>query len=83
MYRYVPAPFFLEDTTIILDIDSLVEFLALDTHGMMGKQMTASEFQLSKRFSTIYHCPHMKLLSKNLTFLCLYKLFTQNADNSL
>ena len=81
LYRHVPAPFFLEDTSIILDIESPAEFLALDTHGMMGRQMTASEFQLCKRFSTVYHCPHMNLLSKNLTSLCLYNLFTQNADN--
>ena len=82
LYIHVPAPFFLKDATIILDIESPAEFLALDTHGMMGKQMTASEFQLCKRFSMIYHCPHMNLLSKNFTSLCLYNLFTQNADNN-
>ena len=48
LYRHVPAPFFLEDTTIILDIENPAEFLALDTHGMMGKQMSASEFQCVK-----------------------------------
>ena len=63
LYIHAPAPFFLEDTSIIMDINSLADFLALDTHDMMGQQMNASEFQLSKRFSTVYHCPYMKLLS--------------------
>ena len=81
LYRHVPAPFFLENTSVILDVESPAEFLALDTHGIVGKQMTSSEFQLCKKISTVYHCPDMNLLSKNLTSLCLYNLYSQNAAN--
>ena len=45
LYRHVPAPFFLENTSVILHVESPAEFLALDTHGIFGKQMTSSEFQ--------------------------------------
>ena len=81
LYRHVPAPFFLENTSVILDVESPAEFLALDTHGMVGRQMTSSEFQLCTKVSSIYHCPDMNLLSKNLTTLCLYNLFSQSAAN--
>ena len=43
--------------------------------------MTPSEFQLCTKVSTIYHCPDMNLLSKNLSTLCLYNLFSQSAAN--
>ena len=36
---------------------------------------------MCKKISTIYHCPDMNLLSKNLTTLCLYNFFTQSAFN--
>ena len=81
LYRHVPAPFFLGNTSVILDVESPAEYLALDTHGMVGKQMTSSEFQLCKKISTVFHCTDMNLLSKNLTTLCLYKLITQSAYN--
>ena len=78
LYRYVPAPFFLDDSKVALEIHSKFEYLALDTHGMMGKQMTASEFQLCRKVGNIYHCPHMNLLNKNLESLCLYNLYSQS-----
>ena len=81
LYRHVPAPFFLENTSVVLDVESSAEYLALDTHGFVGKQMTSSEFQLCKKISAVYHCPNMNLLSKNLTNLCLYNLFSQSASN--
>ena len=78
LYRYVPAPFFLDDSKVALEIHSEYEYLALDTHSMMGKQMRASEFQLCRKVGTIYHCPHMNLLNKNLETLCLYNLYSQS-----
>ena len=69
LYRHVPAPFFLGNSSVILDVESSAEYLALDTHGLVGKQMTSSEFQLCKKISAVYHCPNMNLLSKNLTNL--------------
>ena len=81
LYRHFPAPFFLGNTSVILDVESPAEFLALDTHGMVGRQMTSSEFQMCKKISTVYHCPDMNLLSKNLTMLCVYNLFSQSASN--
>ena len=81
LYRHVPAPFFLGNTSVILDVESPAEFLGLDTHGIVGRQMTSSEFQLCTKVSTIYHCPDMNLLSKNLTTLCLHNLFSQSAAN--
>ena len=81
LYRHVPAPFFLGNTSVILDVESPAEYLALDTHGLVGKQMTSSEFQLCKKISAVYHCPNMNLLSKNLTNLCLYNLYSQSASN--
>ena len=66
---------------MILDVESSAEYLALDTHGLVGTQMTSSEFQLSKKISTVYHCPDMNLLSQNLTNICLYNLFSQSASN--
>ena len=81
LYRHVPAPFFLGNSSVILDVESSAEYLALDTHGLVGKQMTSSEFQLCKKISAVYHCPNMNLLSKNLTNLCLYNLYSQSASN--
>ena len=48
LYRYVPAPFLLDEQKVLLEIISPAEYLALDTHGMVGKQLTASEFQLCR-----------------------------------
>ena len=81
LYRHIPAPFFLDNKHVMLDIESPAEFLAVDTHRIMGKQMTATEFQLCKRMSTVYHCPNMNLLSKKPTDLCLFNLFTQSVAN--
>ena len=53
----------------------------MDARGFVGKQMTSLEFQLCKKISALYHCPNMNLLSKNLTNLCLYNLYSQNASN--
>ena len=81
MIQTCTAPFFLGNTSVILDVESSAEYLALDTHGLVGKQTTSSEFQLCKKISTVYHCPDMNLLSKNLTNLCLYNFFSQSASN--
>ena len=54
LFKHVPAPFFLENTSVIIDVDSSAEYLALDTHGFVGKQMTSSEFQICKKISSVY-----------------------------
>ena len=66
LYRYVPAPFLLDEQKVLLEIISPAEYLALDTHGMVGKQMTALEFQLCRRLGNVYHCPNMNLVNKDL-----------------
>ena len=38
--------FLLDQQKVSLEIISPAEYLALDIHGMVGKQLTASEFQL-------------------------------------
>ena len=60
-----------------LEIISPAEYLALDTHGMVGKQLTASEFQLCRRLGNVYHCPNMNLVNKDLKTLCLYNIYSQ------
>ena len=81
LYRHIPAPFFLDNEHLVMDIESPAEFLAVDTHRTIGKQMTATEFQMCNRISTVYHCPNMNLLSKQPNNLCLFNLFTQSVKN--
>ena len=40
--------------------------------------MTSSEFQLCRKVGSVFHCPHMNLLNKNLETLCLYNLYSQD-----
>ena len=54
LYRYVPAPFLLDEQKVSLEIISPAEYLALDTHGMVEKQLTASKFQLCRQLGTVY-----------------------------
>ena len=44
---------------------------------MVGKQLTASEFQLCRRLGNVYHCPNMNLVNKDLKTLCLYNIYSQ------
>ena len=44
---------------------------------MVGKQLTASQFQLCIRLRTVYHCPNMNLVNKDLKSLCLYNIYSQ------
>ena len=80
LYRYVPAPFLLDEQKVSLEIISPAEYLALDTHGMVGKQLTASEFQLCRRLGNVYHCPNMNLVNKDLKSLCLYNIYSQTIN---
>ena len=48
----------------------------MDTHGMVGKQLTASEFQLCRQLGNVYHCPNMNLVNKDLKSLCLYNTYS-------
>ena len=77
LYRYVPAPFLLDEQKVSLEIISPAEYLALDTHGMVGKQLTALEFQLCRRLGRVYHCPNKNLVNKDLKSLCLYNIYGQ------
>ena len=77
LYRYVLAPFLLDEQKVSLEIISPAEYLALDTHGMVGKQLTALEFQLCRRLGRDYHCPNMNLVNKDLKSLCLYNIYSQ------
>ena len=77
LFKYVPAPFYLKNISYVLEVASKEEYLALDTHGTVGKVLTASEFQLCKHVGSIYHCPNMNLLNKDLTSLCLFNLYNQ------
>ena len=77
LYRYVPAPFFLGESKVVIEVHSPYEYLALDVHGMLGKQLTTADFQLCKKVGAVFHCPNMNLLNKNLEILCLYNLFSQ------
>ena len=77
LYWYVPAPFLLDEQKVSLEIISPAEYLALYTPGMVGKQLTASEFQLSRRLGNVYHCPNMNLVNKDLKSLCLYNIYNQ------
>ena len=81
LYRYVPAPFLLDEQKVSLEIISPAEYLALDTHGMVGKQLTASEFQLCRRLGNVYHCPNMNLVNKDLKSLCLYNIYSQTTNH--
>ena len=65
----------------MLTVESPAEYLALDAHQTVGKQLTASQFQLCTKSSEILHCPHLNLLTKGLKRLCLYNLFVQNPDD--
>ena len=80
LYRYVLAPFLLDEQKVLLEIISPAEYLALDTHGMVGKQMMASEFQLCSRLGNVYHCPNMNLVNKDLKSLCLYNIYSQTTN---
>ena len=77
LYRYIPALFLLDEQKVSLEIISPAEYLALDSHGMVGKQLTASEFQLFQRLGRVYHCPNMNLVNKDLKSLCLYNIYSQ------
>ena len=81
LYRYVPAPFLLDGQRVAMEIISPAEYLALDTHGMVGKQLTASEFQLCRRLGNVYHCPNMNLVNKELKSLCLYNIYSQTINH--
>ena len=76
LYQYVPASFLLDEQKVLLEITSPAGYLALDTHGMIGKQLTASEFQLCRRLESVYHCPNMNLVNKDLKSQCLYNLYS-------
>ena len=78
LYKYVPAPFYLENATYVMEVTSREEYLALDTHGTVGKLLTTSEFQLCRHVGSIFHCPNMNLLNKELHTLCLYNLYNQD-----
>ena len=78
LFKYVPAPFYLENVSYVLEVESREEYLALDTHGTVGKLLTTSEFQLCKHVGSIYHCPNMNLLNKDLRSLCLFNLYNQD-----
>ena len=77
LYRYVRDPFLLDEQKVSLEIISPAEYLALDAHGMVGKQLTASEFQLCRRLGSVYHCPNMTFVNKDLKSLCLYNIYSQ------
>ena len=81
LYPYVPAPFLLNEQKVSLEIISPAEYLALDTHGMVGKQLTASEFQLCRRLGNVCHCPNMNLVNKDLKSLCLYNIYSQTTNH--
>ena len=78
LYKYVPAPFYLENASFVMEVSSNEEYLALDTHGTVGKLLTTSEFQLCRHVGSIFHCPNMNLLNKDLHSLCLYNLYNQD-----
>ena len=78
LYKYVPAPFFLYRTRMMMTVESPADYLALDSHHTVGKHMTAWEFHRCRKTSTLYHCPQMNLLSKRPQSLCLYNLFVQD-----
>ena len=80
LYRYVPAPFLLDEQKVSLEIISPAKYLALDTHGIVGKQLTASEFQLCRHLGNVYHCPNMNLVNKDLKSLCLYNIYSQTTN---
>ena len=78
LYKYVPAPFFLYKTRMMMTVESPAEYLARDAHQTVGKHMTAWEFHQCQKASRLYHCPQMNLLSKRPQSLCLYNLFVQD-----
>ena len=77
LYRYVLVPFLLDEQKVLLEIISPAEYLSLDTHGMVWKQLAASEFQLCRRLGSVYHCLNMNLVNKDLKSLCLYDIYSQ------
>ena len=68
LYKYLPAPFFMYGTHMMVTVESPAEYLALDTHQTVGKQLTASEFQLCTKSAEIFHCPPHELAHETIEF---------------
>ena len=76
LFRYVPAPFLLQDG-LITTVRSDKPYLALDPSGTLGKELNEAEFFCCKRINRIYHCVSENVMQKNLSQLCLFNLYKQ------
>ena len=65
-FRYVPAPFILQDG-LTTTIRSEKSYLALDSSGTLGKELSEAESFRCKHINRIYHCGNENVLQKNLS----------------
>ena len=80
LYRYISAPFLIHEN-IVATIKSEKEFLALDTSGTLGKELSIEDLTACKEINRIHHCGSENVLQKNLNELCLYNLYHQRVDD--
>ena len=80
LYRYINAPFLIH-RNIVATIKSEKEFLALDTSGTLGKELSLEDLTACKEVNRIHHCGSENVLQKNLDDLCLYNLYHQRVDD--
>ena len=79
LYKYVSAPFLLHDG-VVATIKNSREFLAIDSTGTLGKEMSLAEVMNCKVVNGIHHCGSEGVIQKNLDDLCLYNLYHQRVD---
>ena len=79
LYRYIDAPFLLAQD-VVATIKSEKEFLAIDSTGTLGKEMSLADLANCKVVNRIYHCGSENVLQKNLKQLCLYNLYHQRVE---
>ena len=81
LYRYIQAPFFLSnETNVVVEIESHAQYLAVDNHHLLAKEMTSDIIGRCEKFASLYHCRDLNLLTKDVRSLCLYNLYSQSVD---
>ena len=80
LYRYIQAPFFLNDH-LLIRVTSPYEYLASDRTGTFSQQYTASSLTACKVVNHIYYCPRRNIMTKNPNALCLHNLYHQYVQN--
>ena len=76
LFHYVPVPFLLQDG-LTATVRSEKSYLALESSGTLGKELSEAEIFRCKRINRIFHCGNANVLQKIFSQLCFFNLYKQ------